>query len=184
MCAYDDLLSARADRNDDVPAFRAWLRPNGLCDRKRFNRESDLSRPQHFGERVRSSFICVSGSEGAHFVNEANQSEAGALVWSRARLTIKRIQDMDPPMVDAGSISHVQPASFRTAGTHKAEGCRATIRRRMGYRAKIGCNFSSTPSLLIGGQLEVVQTQVCRDQEEVLTTGEQWKAALAEEGWR
>ena len=34
--------------------------------------------------------------------------------------------------------------------------------------------------LLVGSQLEVVQTQVCRDQEEVLTTGERWKAALAE----
>ncbi len=38
--------------------------------------------------------------------------------------------------------------------------------------------------LLIGSQLEVVQTQVCRDQEEVLATGERWKAALVEQGWR
>jgi hypothetical protein len=38
--------------------------------------------------------------------------------------------------------------------------------------------------LLVGSQLEVVQTQVCRDQEEVLATGEQWKAALAEKEWR
>ena len=30
--------------------------------------------------------------------------------------------------------------------------------------------------LLIGAQPEVVQTQVCRSQEEVLSTGEQWKA--------
>ena len=36
--------------------------------------------------------------------------------------------------------------------------------------------------LLIGSQLEVVQTQVCRDQEEVLTTGEQWKQAMMEKG--
>ena len=33
---------------------------------------------------------------------------------------------------------------------------------------------------LVCSQLEVVQTQVCRDQEDVLTTGERWKAALAE----
>jgi len=37
--------------------------------------------------------------------------------------------------------------------------------------------------LLVGAQLEVVQTQVCRDQEEVLRTGEQWKPMI-EKGWR
>ena len=37
--------------------------------------------------------------------------------------------------------------------------------------------------LLVGSQLEVVQTQVCRDQEEVLTTGERWKQAMLEKGW-
>jgi hypothetical protein len=37
--------------------------------------------------------------------------------------------------------------------------------------------------LFVGSQLEVVQTQVCRDQEEVLRTGEQWKAAMIEKGW-
>ena len=39
------------------------------------------------------------------------------------------------------------------------------------------CDFS------IGTQLEVVQTQICRTQDEVLATGEQWKAAMAEKGW-
>jgi hypothetical protein len=38
--------------------------------------------------------------------------------------------------------------------------------------------------LLVGSQLEIVQTQVCRDQQEVLATGERWKAALVEKGWR
>jgi hypothetical protein len=37
--------------------------------------------------------------------------------------------------------------------------------------------------LFIGDQAEVVQTQVCRSQDEVLTTGEQWKAAMGEKGW-
>jgi hypothetical protein len=37
--------------------------------------------------------------------------------------------------------------------------------------------------LLVGTQLEAVQTQVCRSQEEVFTTGEQWKAAMMEKGW-
>ena len=38
--------------------------------------------------------------------------------------------------------------------------------------------------LLIGAQAEVVQTQVCRTQDEVSATGEQWKAAMAEKGWK
>jgi hypothetical protein len=37
--------------------------------------------------------------------------------------------------------------------------------------------------LLIGAQSEVVQAHVCRTQEEVLSTGEQWKAAMAEKRW-
>jgi hypothetical protein len=37
--------------------------------------------------------------------------------------------------------------------------------------------------LVIGAQLEAVQTQACRTQEEVLSTGEQWKAAMMEKGW-
>ena len=38
--------------------------------------------------------------------------------------------------------------------------------------------------LLIGCQLETMQSQVCPTQDEVLTTGEQWKAAMREKGWR
>ena len=38
--------------------------------------------------------------------------------------------------------------------------------------------------LYVGRQLEVVQSQVCRTQDEVLTTGEQWKAAMIEKGWQ
>ena len=34
--------------------------------------------------------------------------------------------------------------------------------------------------LLVGSQLEIVRTQVCRTQEEVLSTGEQWRAAMIE----
>jgi hypothetical protein len=37
--------------------------------------------------------------------------------------------------------------------------------------------------LVIGTQLEVVQTQVCRNQDEVLDTSEAWKAAMFEKGW-
>ena len=37
--------------------------------------------------------------------------------------------------------------------------------------------------LIIGSQLEVVQTQVRRSQDEVLTTGEQWKARMIAKGW-
>jgi hypothetical protein len=38
--------------------------------------------------------------------------------------------------------------------------------------------------LLVGSQPEVVQTKLCRTQDEVLTTGEQWRAAMIEKGWR
>jgi len=44
--------------------------------------------------------------------------------------------------------------------------------------------LGSEVRLMIGAQAEVVQTQVCRTQEDVFTTGEQWKAAMAEKGWR
>ena len=37
--------------------------------------------------------------------------------------------------------------------------------------------------LFIGTQLDVVQSQVCRTQDDVLMTGEQWKAAMIEKGW-
>jgi hypothetical protein len=38
--------------------------------------------------------------------------------------------------------------------------------------------------LFIGAQLDMLQSQVCRTQDEVLTTGEQWKAAMIEKGWK
>jgi hypothetical protein len=38
--------------------------------------------------------------------------------------------------------------------------------------------------LLIGRHLETVQSEACRTQDEVLTTGEQWKAAILAEGCR
>jgi hypothetical protein len=38
--------------------------------------------------------------------------------------------------------------------------------------------------LLIGAQAEVVQTQVCRTQEDVFACGEQWKVPMIEKGWR
>jgi hypothetical protein len=37
--------------------------------------------------------------------------------------------------------------------------------------------------LLVGRQAETVRTQVCRSQEEVLSTGEKWRAAIIAEGW-
>jgi hypothetical protein len=37
--------------------------------------------------------------------------------------------------------------------------------------------------LFVGAQIEVVQTQVCRSQDEVRDTGEQWKRGMIEKGW-
>ena len=36
---------------------------------------------------------------------------------------------------------------------------------------------------MVGSQAEVVLSQVCRSQDEVFTTGEQWKAAMIEKSW-
>ena len=38
--------------------------------------------------------------------------------------------------------------------------------------------------LLVGSQLEIVQTRVCGDQEEMLTTREQWKQSMITKEWR
>jgi hypothetical protein len=37
--------------------------------------------------------------------------------------------------------------------------------------------------LQVGINREFVQTKVCRSQDDVVTTGEQWKAAMIEKGW-
>jgi hypothetical protein len=37
--------------------------------------------------------------------------------------------------------------------------------------------------LFVGRQSDIVRSQVCRTQDEVLTTGEQWKAAMIDKGW-
>jgi hypothetical protein len=36
---------------------------------------------------------------------------------------------------------------------------------------------------LFVGADDIIQTQVCRSQDDVLTVGEQWKAAMIEKGW-
>lgn len=37
--------------------------------------------------------------------------------------------------------------------------------------------------LLVGSQLDVVQMQVCRTQDEVFTTGDRCKTAMTQKGW-
>jgi hypothetical protein len=56
-------------------------------------------------------------------------------------------------------------------------------------RAGIGLPFVSCSAIQFGWECrlmvrgELVQAQVCRSQDEVLSTGEQWKGALIEKGW-
>ena len=55
-------------------------------------------------------------------------------------------------------------------------------------RQEAVCKLVSHPfgwecRLYVGRPENVVQTQVCRSQEEVLSTGEDWKAKMAEKGW-
>jgi hypothetical protein len=38
--------------------------------------------------------------------------------------------------------------------------------------------------LLVGKHRELVRSQVCRSQEEVLSTGEHWRSDLAVQGWK
>jgi hypothetical protein len=38
--------------------------------------------------------------------------------------------------------------------------------------------------VLVGRQLETVRSQVCRSQDEVLGTAEQWEATMIAQGWR
>jgi hypothetical protein len=38
--------------------------------------------------------------------------------------------------------------------------------------------------LVFGSRPELLRSQVCRTDDEVLTTGEEWKASMIEEGWR
>ena len=37
--------------------------------------------------------------------------------------------------------------------------------------------------LVHGAESELLRSQVCRTDDEILTTGEQWKAAMIEKGW-
>lgn len=37
--------------------------------------------------------------------------------------------------------------------------------------------------LYVGSADDIIQTQVCRTEDEVLTTGETWKAKMTEKGW-
>jgi hypothetical protein len=57
--------------------------------------------------------------------------------------------------------------------------------RKAGHRTAVCKLFSHQLGwecrLMVRGEL--VQSQVCRTQDEVLSTGEQWKAALIERGW-
>ena len=59
-----------------------------------------------------------------------------------------------------------------------------TKNKRKARCALLSHQFGWELRLFVGRQLEVVQSPVCRTQDEVLTTGEQWKAAMTEKGWK
>ena len=60
---------------------------------------------------------------------------------------------------------------------------RVTKNRRKARAVIFSHQFGWEVRLLVASQLEIVQTQVCRSQEEVPSTGEQWRAAMIEKGW-
>jgi hypothetical protein len=58
-----------------------------------------------------------------------------------------------------------------------------------GNKRRVRClifshQFGFELRLVFGSKAELLRSQVCRTDEEVLSTGETWKAALAEKGWR
>jgi hypothetical protein len=56
-------------------------------------------------------------------------------------------------------------------GGHRTAVCKL-FRHQFGWECR----------LMVRGEL--VQSQVCRSPDEVLSTGEQWKAAMLEKGWK
>jgi hypothetical protein len=61
---------------------------------------------------------------------------------------------------------------------------RVTKNRRKARAVIFSHQFGWEVRLVVGSQEELVSSEVCRTQEEVLTTGEQWKSAMTEKGWR
>ena len=61
---------------------------------------------------------------------------------------------------------------------------RVTKNRRKARAVIFSHQFGWEVRLLVGSHEELVSSQVCRTQEEVLCTGEQWKAAMVERGCR
>jgi hypothetical protein len=60
---------------------------------------------------------------------------------------------------------------------------RLTKNRREARAALYSHQFGWEVRLLVGRQQEPVRTQVCKSQDDVLTTGETWKASMMREGW-
>src|SRR5687768_9507071 len=60
---------------------------------------------------------------------------------------------------------------------------RVTKNRRTARAALFSHQLGWELRLLIGTQQETVQSHVCRTQDDVLTTSEQWKAEMLAKGW-
>ena len=75
---------------------------------------------------------------------------------------------------------------FTWNGTPKEVGdlFRVTKNRHKARAVIFSHQFGWEVRLLIGSEEELVSSHVCRRQDEVLSTGEQWKAAMIEKGWR
>jgi hypothetical protein len=77
----------------------------------------------------------------------------------------------------------LQPPDWHGSPVHLGE---LFMVRKNGVEAR--CILRSHQSgwelcLQMGLNRDFLKTQVCRNQEEVLTTREQWKAAMIEKGW-
>ena len=55
--ADDQVLGTFSERHDHVPSFGARLAAEGLFNRERLDREGEVSRPQHRGQRLESRVV-------------------------------------------------------------------------------------------------------------------------------
>jgi len=86
-------------------------------------------------------------------------------------------------VVDAASVQVLQRPDWHGTPIELGDLFRLQKNRREARAALFTHQLGWEVRLLVGSQLEVVQTQVCRDQDDVLTAGEMWKTAMVEKGW-
>ena len=88
------------------------------------------------------------------------------------------------PAVESCAMTDIlQRCAWNGSPTELGELFIVTKNNRTARCVLLNHQFGWEVRLFVGHQVEIVQSQVCRTQDEVLATGEQWKAAMSEKGW-